>query len=181
MDYGKIKLGSYFYSSEILEKVSLIGGGSFNHLFDQDIFFLMEYKHLYPTLFFETYFMTRNKDEDVKYSAYNLKNKIKFRLLEFKAGARFPFYGTQFELFSSWSQYRASIKENIEERPEIRSGYGYEYFKGSQLGINWFMQRYKQHVDRAINPIGFRFHFSASREFNQFIDCLLYTSPSPRD
>ena len=25
MDYGKIKLGSYFYSSEILEKVSLIG------------------------------------------------------------------------------------------------------------------------------------------------------------
>mgnify|MGYP003298889682 CR=1 FL=1 len=123
-------------------------------------------------LFFETYFMTRNKDEDVKYSAYNLKNKIKFRLLEFKAGARFPFYGTQFELFSSWAQYRASIKENIKERPEIRSGYGYEYFKGSQLGINWFMQRYKQRVDRAINPIGFRFHISAAREFNQFIEGL---------
>mgnify|MGYP001161351970 FL=1 len=172
MDYGKIKLGSYFYSSEILEKVSLIGGASFNQLFDQDIFFLMEYKHLYPTLFFETYYMTRNKEEDVKYSAYNLKNNIKFRLLEFKAGARFPFYGTQFELFSSWSQYRASIKENIQERPEIRSDYGYEYFKGSQLGLNWFIQRYKQRVDRAINPIGFRFHLSAAKEFNQFIEGL---------
>ena len=55
MDYEKIKLGTYFYSSEIIDKVNLIGGVSLNKLFDQDLFFIMEYRHLYPTLFFETY------------------------------------------------------------------------------------------------------------------------------
>lgn len=172
MDYGRIKLGSYFYSSEILEKVSLIGGISLNSLVDQDIFFVMEYKHLFPTLFFETYYMTRNKEENINYSAYRLQNNIRFRLLEFKGGARVPLYGSQIELFSSWSQYRASIKESIQERPDIRSGYGYEYFKGSQLGLNWFIQRYKQRVDKNINPIGLSLRLSTAKEFNQFIEGL---------
>ena len=39
MDYEKIKLGTYFYSSEIIDKVNLIGGVSLNKLFDQDLFF----------------------------------------------------------------------------------------------------------------------------------------------
>ena len=52
IDYGTIKLGTYFYSSEVLDKVSLLGGVAANSDFDLDLFFLMEYKHLYPTLFF---------------------------------------------------------------------------------------------------------------------------------
>lgn len=172
MDYEMLKLGTYFFSSEILDKVNLLGGASLNKLFDQDIFFIMEYKHLFPTLFFETYYMTRNKEESVNYSAYNLKNNIKFRLLEFKSGARLPFYGSQIELFSIWSQYRASIKESIKERPELKSGYGYEYFKGSQFGLNWSLQKYKQRIDKNINPIGLRVHLSTAKEFNQFIDGL---------
>ncbi|GIS36005.1 MAG: hypothetical protein Ct9H90mP7_0130 [Candidatus Neomarinimicrobiota bacterium] len=36
----------------------------------------MEYKHLYPTLFFETYYMTRKKEERIKYSAYKLDIKL---------------------------------------------------------------------------------------------------------
>ncbi len=172
MDYEKLKLGTYFFSSEILDKVNLLGGASLNELFDQDIFFIMEYRHLFPTLFFETYFMTRNKEENVNYSAYNLKNNIKFRLLELKGGARIPFHGSQIEIFSAWSQYRASIKENIIERPELRSGYGYEYFKGSQLGLNWSLQKYKQRIDKNINPLGLRLHLSIAKEFNNFIDGL---------
>ena len=172
MDYGKLKLGTYFYSSEILDKVSLIGGASLNNIFDQDFFFVMDYRHLFPTFFFEAYYMTRSKKEDVNYSAYNLKNNIRFRLLEFKGGVRIPIYGSQFELFSSWSQYRASIKENVIERPEIRTGYGYEYFKGSQLGLNWSIVQLKQRVDRNINPIGYSFRLSTAKEFNQFIDGL---------
>ncbi len=172
MDYGKIKLGTYFYSSEIIDKVNLIGGASINMLYDQDIFFIMEYRHLYPTLFFETYYMTRNTEEKTNYSAYNLDNNIKFRLLEFKGGIRMPIYGSQIEFFGSWSQYRASIKESVREKPELKSGFGYDYYKGKQFGINWNIQNYKRRVDQNINPIGYRLHISVINELNQFIDGL---------
>ena len=77
MDYEKIKLGTYFYSSEIIDKVNLIGGVSLNKLFDQDLFFIMEYRHLYPTLFFETYYMTRNTEERTNYWEDKGKKLIK--------------------------------------------------------------------------------------------------------
>ena len=172
MDYEKIKLGTYFYSSEIIDKVNLIGGVSLNKLFDQDLFFIMEYRHLYPTLFFETYYMTRNTEERTNYSAYNLDNNIKFRLLEFKGGLRAPFYGSHIEVFANWAQYRASIKENVREKPELKTGYGYDYFKGKQFGINWNFQQYKRSVDQSINPVGYKLQIEIVNELNQFIDGL---------
>ena len=170
VDYGTFKIGTYFFSSEILEKVNLIGGLATNSDFDLDLFFLMEYRHLFPTLFFETYYMTRNKEEKVKYSAYNIDNKIKFRLLEFKGGIKTPFYGSELELFTSWSQYRASIKESIIERPQLRSGYGYEYYKSRQYGLNWDFRRIKPTVDQNINPLGLDINIKAVSEQNDFID-----------
>ena len=170
IDYGTIKLGTYFYSSEVLDKVSLLGGVAANSDFDLDLFFLMEYKHLYPTLFFETYYMTRNKEERIKYSAYNLDNKIKFRLLEFKGGVKTPLFGSELQFFSSWSQYRASIKESIIERPQLRTGYGYEYYKSKQLGVNWSFVKIKPRIDQSINPLGLNVNFNLVSEQNDFID-----------
>ena len=83
-----------------------------------------------------------------------------------------PLYGSQIELFGSWSQYRASIKESVREKPELKSGFGYDYYKGKQFGINWNIQNYKRRVDQNINPIGYRLHISVINELNQFIDGL---------
>ena len=117
VDYGTFKPGIYFYSSEILDKVSITGGASTNQSRDIDFFFLFEYKHLFPTLFFETFYLTRNIEERGSYSAYKIDNNLRFRLIEFRNGLRFPIYGSEFELYSSWSRYRASIKENIIGQP----------------------------------------------------------------
>ena len=114
--------------------------------------------------------MTRNKEEKVKYSAYNIDNKIKFRLLELKGGIKTPFYGSELELFGSWSQYRASISENIIERPQLRSDYGYEYYKSRQYGLNWDFKRIKPTVDQNINPLGLDINIKAVSEQNDFID-----------
>ena len=73
----------------------------------------MEYRHLYPTLFFETYYMTRNTEERTNYSAYNLDNNIKFRLLEFKGGLRAPFYGSQIEVFANGGYFVPVVKRRI--------------------------------------------------------------------
>lgn len=172
IDYGTIKPGFYFYSSEILEKVSLTGGASSNAIKDLDLFFIFEYKHLYPTLFMEAFYITRNIKEKQNYSVYNLDNNLKFRLLEFRGGLKIPLYGTQFELYSSWSRYRASIKEQIRGRPEINTGIGYDYFRGKNLGMKWKLDVFKRRIDQNINPVGFNLNLNISKEWNEFIDGL---------
>ena len=172
VDYGTIKPGFYFYSSEILEKVSLTGGVSTNTIKDLDLFFIFEYKHLYPTIFMEAFYVTRNIEEKQKYSVYKLDNNLKFRLLEFRGGLKIPLYGTHFELYSSWSRYRASIKEQVIGKPEINTGIGYDYFRGKNLGIKWNLSSYKRRIDQNINPVGYNLNFNISKEWNEFIDGL---------
>ena len=172
MDYGTFKPGFYFYSSEILEKVAIVGGASVNRSKDLDLFFLFEYKHLYPTLFFETFYLTRNTEERSAYSVYKLDNNLKFRLIEFRGGIQIPFYGTQFELYGSWSQYRASIKEQVVGKPQLQSGIGYDYFRGKEAGLKWGLTQYKRRIDQNINPVGYRINLNVAKEWNQFIDGL---------
>ena len=83
---------------------------------------------------------------------------------------KFPIYGSEFELYSSWSRYRASIKENIIGQPQIISGIAYDYFNGKQLGLNWEIKRYKRRIDQNINPVGYSLNFSLAKEWNEFID-----------
>lgn len=172
VDYGTIKPGFYFYSSEILDKVSLIGGASTNRTKDLDLFFIFEYKHLFPTFFFETFYLTRNLEEEAMYSVYELDNNLKFRLVEFRSGMKVPFFGTQFELYGKWAQYRASIKEQVIGKPQIQSGIGYDYFRGSELGINWSLNQFQRRIDQNINPVGYQVHINLTQEWNQFIDGL---------
>ncbi|MBE59795.1 MAG: hypothetical protein CMG40_00825, partial [Candidatus Marinimicrobia bacterium] len=172
MDYGTFKPGFYFYSSEILEKVSLIGGASVNRSIDLDLFFLFEYKHLYPTYFFEMFYLTRNTEERTAYSVYNLDSNLKFRLIEFRGGLRIPFYGSSFELFGSWSRYRASIKDEVVGKPQLQSGFGYDYFLGNKAGVKWSLKQYKKRIDQNINPVGYELNVNVAQEWNQFIEGL---------
>ena len=171
-DYGTFKPGLYFYSSEILEKVALTGGASVNRSKDLDLFFLFEYKHLYPTLFMEMFYLTRNTEERTAYSVYKLNNNLKFRLIEFRSGVQIPFYGTQIEIYGSWAQYRASIKEQVVGSPQLQSGVGYDYFRGKEAGFKWGVKQFKRRIDQDINPVGFRINFNVAKEWNQFIDGL---------
>ena len=101
-----------------------------------------------------------------------MDNNLKFRLIEFQGGLRIPFYGTQFELYGSWSQYRASIKEQVVGKPQLRSGFGYDYFKGTEAGINWNLRQFKRRIDQDINPVGYEVDVQVGKEWNQFIDGL---------
>mgnify|MGYP005708588779 FL=1 len=123
-DYGTLKPGLYFSTTEILDKVDVIGGVSLNRLNDFDFFINFNYNRLFPTIFFDAYFQTRNISENENYSVYKLDNNLKFRLLEFQSGLKIPFYYTNLRLYGVWSQYRASIKQAVLGRPELRSGIG---------------------------------------------------------
>jgi hypothetical protein len=172
-EYGTAKPGFYFYSSEILERLSLFGGMSLNSLMDTDLFFIFEFNRLYPTVFFETFYLTRNTSDRTQYKdIYQIDSDIKFRMLLFRPGIRFPFYGSSIEIFSSLQRYRAFVSESLPSE-NIEAGVAYDYYNGVSLNFDWKLDVIKPRLDGGINPSnGFKVAAKVDFEKNKFIEGL---------
>lgn len=171
VDYGTLKPGFFFYSSEVLQRLSLFGGASVNSLGDLDLFFLFEFKRLYPTLFTEVYYLTRNKTDKFDWrGVYPIDDNLKFRMIAFKGGLKLPILGiSSIELYSMWQRYRAHIKQNIPTE-NLQGGLAYDYYRGVVTGLKWKMQASKHRFDSNINPSnGFSLEADIAYENNEFI------------
>ena len=173
-DYNTVKLGWYFYSNEIIERLNLFGGASINSSKDLDLFYIFEFRRFFPTVFAEVYYLTRNIQETNKYSVYSLDDRLRFRLTQFDIGLRFPLYGLgKLELFSSWQQYRAFIKEKVLDISGLEAGVAYDYYKGLISGVRLSINGVKRLLDSNINPSsGFKLDASILYEKNDFIEGL---------
>ena len=173
-DYNTLKLGWYFYSNEIIDRLNIFGGASVNASKDLDLFYIFEFKRFFPTVFAEVYYLTRNLQEKNKYSVYSLDNRLRFRLTQFDFGLRFPLFGLgKLELFSSWQQYRAFIKEKVLDISGLEAGLAYDYYKGLISGMRLSVNGVKRLIDSNINPSsGFKLDASVLYEKNDFIEGL---------
>jgi Tol biopolymer transport system component len=173
-DYNTLKLGWYFYSNEIIDRLNIFGGASVNASKDLDLFYIFEFKRFFPTVFAEVYYLTRNLQEKNKYSVYTLDDRLRFRLTQFDFGLRFPLFGLgKLELFSSWQQYRAFIKEKVLDISGLEAGLAYDYYKGLISGMRLSVNGVKRLIDSNINPSsGFKLDASVLYEKNDFIEGL---------
>lgn len=173
IDYGTFKPGLYFYSSEILDKLSLSGAAAVNFDKDIDFSFNLTYRKLYPTVYTDFMYSTRNTLDKTKYSVYEIDDQLKFRFILMQLGVKLPLYGIQpLDIYARWHRYRAYIKENIEVA-DVNSGYSYDYFRGISTGIRYGIDNVEMTVDRNINPSkGFRMFADISYQLNDFIDGL---------
>ena len=170
VDYGTVKPGFYFASNEIQNRLSIFGGASLNTLKDLDLYFLFEFKRFYPTLFFETYFQTRNiLENSIANNAYSIDSNIKFRMTMFRLGMDIPIYGTNINIFSEWQRYRAFVKERINSE-QIEGGIAYDYYKGINLGLEFKADFIKPSLNSNINPsAGYSFSLLTKLENNKYI------------
>lgn len=170
MDYGTVKPGFYFYSSEILNKLNIFGGASTNSIFDVDLFLLFEFRKFYPTLFSEIFYITRNISESTKYrDVYNLDYDIQFRLFQWDVGLKVPIRGVhELKLYGSYQKFHENFKERIEGQ---FGKVGLDYYIGKHLGISWNTHIVKRTVDADINPgHGFNLFFDGKYEKNKFFE-----------
>lgn len=176
LDYNTWKPGFYFSSSEIINRLSLFGGASINRLNDVDLFFIFDFKRFYPTIFFETYYLTRNtNDKSLYQESYPIKDDIKFRLVQFRSGLKIPFYGSMLEISGSRQWYRAFIQEEVltNEYGILQAGAAYDYFRGWSFNTNWALNMVKKGLHSSINPAGgFYIKSDISLENNDFIEGL---------
>ncbi len=174
MDYTSVKPGFYFYSSEVLERLSLFGAGSLNPAGDTDMFFLFEFNRFYPTLFFETFYITRNRFERGKLDdVRDVDDNLRFRLLQFNWGARIPIKGVaSLEVGMTWQQYRAFVKRSL-ELEHLEAGVAYDYFRGVSGFVKGNISTIPNRIDKNINPSGgFNVNMRYDYEKNDFIEGL---------
>lgn len=172
VDYGTVKPGVYFYSSEIIERASVIGAASINFLGDLDSYFQFELKRFYPTLYVDVMYATRNIRENSLYRVYELDDKLKFRFIGLKTGAKVPIRGQVLNLFGALEVARAFVKQSIPQK-NLEGGIAYDYYRGFTGGFSFNFDGMKPAWNQNINPgQGFRLFSQLQYEKNYFISGL---------
>lgn len=162
MDYPqKIKIGTYFYGSDYLDKISILGGVAVNGLIDTDIFGLFEYKRFYPTLFLEAYHQRRHtSDDEFDYS---------FDLMEVDLGADWRLSDNHL-LRSAYvfSRYSAKMSGELQGQ-EFK--FPYTYHIGNVLQFKWTYRKILPSVESGIAPSrGRLITLQVERAWQRFLD-----------
>ncbi|TKJ41807.1 hypothetical protein CEE37_04360 [candidate division LCP-89 bacterium B3_LCP] len=182
MDFGTFKPGLYFFFQDVLERMTAFGGFAMNAEGDYDLFALLDYKRLHPTLFLEAYNIKRHSEQSFEdpfvivgesgtgpdavpiYDHYSIK--YNFNLIELDAGIKLKFLDDiQIKLAGILSRYRTKLYL------DDGMAFGYTYFKGvaAELDVTADLRPRGRYQD--INPTaGYFIKAKVAREFNNFID-----------
>ncbi|MBI4428828.1 MAG: PD40 domain-containing protein [Ignavibacteriales bacterium] len=177
-----LKPGLYFTSFDMLDKLSLFGGGAINRNFERDLFLIFEFRDRLPffsdvawepTLGLELYNITRTTDNaielpphpnpigiDVTYNLFELDVVLKQKVFSENNDLRLTY---------ALSRYSADIGSFVNPN----SGQVNPAFKNVYLIGNTFSAFLKhdgllQAVDREINPMGRSISVRYSYELNKF-------------
>lgn len=165
VDYGEPKIGTYFYSSEMLERYSVLGGASFNKDLDYDLFAIFEYRRFAPTIFLELYGFSRHLDEPIEVlEGYpKVTTRIRFNMLEADLGLRYRVSdAVRTQLSYAYSRYTSQIGDFVFQNIQWKSPRN-TYFKGSDLALTVSIDRVARTLDFSIAPragryVSLRFH-----------------------
>ena len=178
IDYETLKLGTYFYSSDVLNKYSILGGATANSDWDFDVFGMVEYNRFQPTLFLDVYYQVRHHSEMDSLFDNNdgfldhTKIALKYSLLEVDLGLKSY-------VINDLNRVKAAIilsRYNVKQKYTIRGdeiSFPYTYFIGRSVSLTYNFTSYVETPwsDSEINPADkFKITLHYSQEFNKFID-----------
>ncbi len=182
-DYGGFKPGIYVFSSDFLEKLQMFAGVARNARSETDLFFLLDFHALRPTVFLEGFFITRVDDQrfdDIErivgerqdddgfwvpvYDTYGVS--YDFSLMEADGGLRFRLSTPlELELRGVYSRYQAALEY------DDGGNFQYTYFKGRQLQARLDFDLTERRLHGNIHPrSGIVGQLTVARESNDFIE-----------
>ena len=184
VDYGTIKPGFYFYSGEILNKLSLIGGASINKEMDTDLLLSFEYKKLKPTIYINIFGVSRNKKNIAipldGFGDTKVKTDLRFSLFEADLGVTFPLYQQIFWLEYIYQKYRqrqTQIISSDQQNINVNGNIGFDYYRGHSLKMRGFFSTKKPEFAGNMLPSnGYQINYELSYEYNQFMSNLDFDS-----
>lgn len=160
-DYGTFKPGVYLFLTDFLEKLNFTGGFAVNDKKDWDLFGIVEYRVLYPTIFAEYYAIqrrlisefadsTRIINEEPGFIPVYDKYRIRYRYMlnEVDFGLKIPFMGGCLKTQGVYGHYTAHNRFDDETSVSIT------YFKGWEGKIGFFIDKRRPGITSEINPRG---------------------------
>tara|TARA_Y100001970_G_C14232847_1_gene859781 strand:- start:191 stop:3100 length:2910 start_codon:yes stop_codon:yes gene_type:complete len=183
-DYGTIKPGFYFYSGEILNKLSVIGGASINNQLDTDLLLSFEYRKLKPTIYINIFGITRNKKNlDVPLDGYGdtkVKADLRFSLFETDIGINFKMLQQKIWIEYIYQKFRQRQTQNIssiQQEANVDGNIGFDYFRGHLIKLKGlFSTRKPEFAGNMLPSNGYQIHYEFSYEYNQFMSDLDFDS-----
>ena len=174
IDYGTVKVGSYLYSYDVLNKYGFLAGFAANSRFDYDLFALIDFRKLGPTLFLEAYNQVQNTsvkvedaDELTLRELNEATDKFRYNLAEVDIGARFKLSDSNsLRAAFVFSRYGARLK--LPSRSGLTT-INYTYFIGRDFSFKFSHRNLKRGVNATINPKGRTITLGYDREFNKFL------------
>ncbi|MFQ5708812.1 MAG: DPP IV N-terminal domain-containing protein [bacterium] len=174
IDYGTLKLGSYFYSNDILDKYGFLAGFDVNKRGDYDLFALIEYRNLGPTLFVEAYNQVQKTGVPVDSSELIIRgltektsDRFKYNLVEVDGGVRFKLSEAN-ELRTAFVFSRYSARVKSKEFGDVIS-FGFNYFIGRDISLRFTHRNIKPAVHSEISPKGRSVTIRYDRKFDKFL------------
>ncbi len=175
VDYNTLKPGFYAYANDVLDKLSIFGGGSLNNIGDKDIFLLFEFRKYKPTLFTNIYWISRNIHQKLTYLInYLVESDLTIQFFSADIGTRFPLGLNKFWLQYTYTKYRETINQVVREADHTLIGQGgisFDYYRGHQVSLRWNLKMRKPEFAGNMLPSnGFQVDTFMSYEWNGFMD-----------
>lgn len=172
LDSNKVKLGTYFYASDILERYSVLGGVAMNARKDLDAFAIFEFRRLGPTLFLELYGFTRNITRSIEVIEDYPKKvavDIHFNILEADIGVQHRLTDSQqIRLSYSNQRYTSKISDFMFQNIKWVSPSN-TYLIGNHLNAQWTLDQKAPGMNSSINPSAGRdIRLNYAYEMNDF-------------
>jgi len=174
IDSSRVKLGSYFYASDILDRYSVLGGAAANARQEIDAFALFAYRALGPELFLELYGITRHTQQDI-FIIEDYPKKVRvdvhFNILEADIGVQIrPREGQTLRLALAHQRYTSQIGDFVFRDVTFVSPSN-TYFIGNHLSLRWRLDQVAPGLYSSINPAaGRRIELGVTREQNKFFE-----------
>jgi hypothetical protein len=176
IDYKTLKLGSYFFASDILDRYSVFGGATLNKAMDLDAFAIVEMRRFKPTLFLELYSFSRHIQRDIDVIEdypEKVAVDIRFNILEADIGGRINLAdGQTLRAAYAHSRYTSKISDFFFKGINWVSPAN-TYFVGNQFSATWNLDAVMPGMTSDINPRGgrkaeLRYSYERNRFFEDF-------------
>ena len=167
-DYGGIKAGAYFASSDVLEKFQMFGSAAVNKKFDFDLSTTLINNNFGPLLYLQGFSSGLHTETDTTRFRYI------FGLVE--GGHIFTLPKAprhMFNLFASYSVAGANQKADFDFDGIITPGesFSYDYYIGRTIGLTYLYNGVAGAVDRDANPRAGRYlRLTYNRSWDLFIN-----------
>ncbi len=162
-DYGTVKAGAYFFSSDVLDNYNIISGFAVNKDFEYDLFGIATYNKYGPQLFVEAFNQVRKTRVR--------KDRYRYSLSEVNIGVQTtPPYRKNhlLRLALTLSNYKTKVTLQTRQGPFPIS---FSYFKGMSAHFRYYYYNIAPAIDAAANPRAGRVvSLDYRRHWNKFIN-----------